>query len=159
MWFGCAMPYLNIKMRVTLISLSLVLLFSCAEETDTVKWYRMSADQGDAQAQFNLGLMYANGTGVTQDYKEAVKWCRMAAEQGHAKAQFLSTVMVVCNNFGLGMPQDSKEAYALLSVAKTNGDDSAEKNLDIMEKKMTKDQIADAMSLATEIQNRIKANR
>ena len=32
------------------------------------------AEQGDAEAQYNLGVMYDDGTGVLQDYKEAVKW-------------------------------------------------------------------------------------
>ncbi|WP_315496945.1 tetratricopeptide repeat protein, partial [Haemophilus parahaemolyticus] len=44
------------------------------------------AEQGDAAAQFNLGVMYGNGRGVKQDYFEAVKWYRQAAEQGQAKA-------------------------------------------------------------------------
>ena len=47
----------------------------------------MAAEQGHAQAQFNLGAMYATGEGVLQDDAEAVKWYRMAAEQGHAMAQ------------------------------------------------------------------------
>ena len=46
------------------------------------------ANQGDATAQYNLGLMYANGQGVTQSYTEAVKWYRLAADQGFAQAQF-----------------------------------------------------------------------
>ena len=45
------------------------------------------AEQGDADAQFNLGLMYRNGEGVQQDHKESAKWFRRAAEQGHAGAQ------------------------------------------------------------------------
>ncbi|HHF6253696.1 TPA: tetratricopeptide repeat protein, partial [Haemophilus influenzae] len=45
------------------------------------------AEQGDAQAQFNLGTMYADGRGVKQDDVEAVKWFRKAAEQGVANAQ------------------------------------------------------------------------
>ena len=46
------------------------------------------AEQGVADAQYNLGLMYYNGQGVRQDYAEAVKWYRQAAEQGNAKAQY-----------------------------------------------------------------------
>jgi len=42
------------------------------------------AYQGDASAQSNLGLMYATGQGVPQDYAEAVRWYRRAADQGHA---------------------------------------------------------------------------
>ena len=53
-----------------------------------LKEFRPLAAQGDASAQFGLGLMYWHGEGVTQDYIEAVKWYRLAAEQGYAKAQF-----------------------------------------------------------------------
>ena len=45
------------------------------------------AEQGDANVQFNLGVMYAEGQGVKQDDFEAVKWYRQAAEQGYANAQ------------------------------------------------------------------------
>ena len=37
-------------------------------DTEAVKWYRMAAEQGIASAQYNLGVMYANGQGVPQDY-------------------------------------------------------------------------------------------
>ena len=46
------------------------------------------AEQGNAIAQSNLGWMYSNGKGVTQDDKTAVKWYTLAAEQGDARAQF-----------------------------------------------------------------------
>ena len=42
---------------------------------------------GNANAQCNLGLMYHEGLGVAQDYKEAVKWWRLAAEQREEQAQ------------------------------------------------------------------------
>ena len=46
------------------------------------------AEQGDVNAQFNLGVIYEKGQGVKQDYFEAVNWYRKASEQGYAKAQF-----------------------------------------------------------------------
>ena len=46
------------------------------------------AEQGVADAQYNLGWMYYNGQGVRQDDAEAVKWYRQAAEQGDAEAQY-----------------------------------------------------------------------
>ena len=49
--------------------------------------YRPLVAQGDALAQFDLGVMYRDGQGVTQDYAEAVKWERLAAAQGLAGAQ------------------------------------------------------------------------
>ena len=54
---------------------------------EALKWYRLSAEQGDALAQFNLGWMYYEGQGVPQDNKEAVKWWRLSAEQRNERAQ------------------------------------------------------------------------
>ncbi len=47
----------------------------------------ISAEQGDARAQYNLGLMYVNGRGVPQDYEKAIDWFTKSAEQGFAGAQ------------------------------------------------------------------------
>lgn len=55
---------------------------------EAVKWYRRAAEQGYADAQYNLGVCYKNGTGTQKDEAEAVKWYRLAAEQGHADAQY-----------------------------------------------------------------------
>ena len=52
-----------------------------------MKWYRKAAEQGDADAQYNLGYSYSNGEGVEKDEEEAVKWYRKAAEQGYEKAK------------------------------------------------------------------------
>ena len=52
------------------------------------KWYRKAAEQGSAEAQNNLGLMFVLGRGVPQNDAEAVKWYCKAAEQGYAAAQF-----------------------------------------------------------------------
>jgi uncharacterized protein len=54
-------------------------------ETALKEW-RPLAEQGNADAQYNLGWMYSSGTGVPQDYTQAVEWYRKAAEQGHVKA-------------------------------------------------------------------------
>ena len=56
-----------------------------------IKWYRLSAEQGYADAQYNLGVSSIDGLGVTQDYQEdteAEKWMRLSAEQEHERAQF-----------------------------------------------------------------------
>ena len=50
---------------------------------ETLQW----AERGNASAQYNLGVMYAKGQGVRQDYAEAVRWYRRAAEQGDVQAQ------------------------------------------------------------------------
>ena len=51
--------------------------------------FQKRAEAGDAEAQQELGRMYASGNGVLQDYTEAVKWFHMAAEQGDEKSQYL----------------------------------------------------------------------
>ena len=49
---------------------------------EAVKWFRLAADQGNANAQFNLGLMYANGQGVPQNYVIAHMWYNLAGAGG-----------------------------------------------------------------------------
>ena len=55
--------------------------------------WRPLAEQGDAQAQYNLGTMYETGKGVPGDDTEAVKWYRLAAEKGYLEAQLRLGVM------------------------------------------------------------------
>lgn len=75
---------------------------------EAVKWLRMAADQGDAGAQNNLGVLYMEGDGVKQGYKEAAKLFRKAAEQGIASAQ---ANLGSCYAGGSGVPQSWGEAY------------------------------------------------
>jgi TPR repeat protein len=49
---------------------------------------RSKADQGNAQAQSNLGVLYFKGHGVLQDYAMARQWFEKAAAQGHVAAMF-----------------------------------------------------------------------
>ena len=77
------------------------------DSTEAVNWYRKAAEQGDADAQFNLGVCYEYGYGITQDSTEAVNWYRKAAEQGNADAQYnLGT----CYQEGIGVDQNNTKA-------------------------------------------------
>ena len=51
-----------------------------------LKYYRMAAEQGDAEGQWLMGRAYEGLYNVPCDYAEAVKWYRMAADQGFVKA-------------------------------------------------------------------------
>jgi TPR repeat protein len=53
-----------------------------------VYWYQKAAAQENTGAQYNLGVMYTNGKGVSKDAKQAVYWYKKAAEQGYAGAQY-----------------------------------------------------------------------
>lgn len=52
-----------------------------------LSWYRKAADQGQALAQYSLGVMYTNGQGVLPDHATAFSWYQKAAAQGNANAQ------------------------------------------------------------------------
>ena len=71
--------------------------------TTALKEWMPLAEDGDSISQYNLGLMYNNGWGVSQDHKEAMKWYTLAAEQGYAKAQYNFGFMY---HNGQGVPQD-----------------------------------------------------
>ena len=96
------------------------------DDREAVKWFRMAAEQGDANAQFNLGFMYATGTGVPQDNREAVKWYRLAAEQGLANAQDNLGFMYAT---GTGVPENNREAVKWFRMAAKQGDANAQDNL------------------------------
>jgi hypothetical protein len=109
------------------------------------------AEQGDAQAQFNLGLRYDRGRGVPQDDAEAAKWYREAAEQGDATAQVNLGAMYAK---GRGVPQDYVQAHMWfnLTAARFSEKDLREKAVaarDRVAAKMTPEKIAEAQALAT----------
>ena len=79
---------------------------------------RQSADQGDAQAQFNLGLMYDLGQGIPEDDAEAAAWYRKAADQGIAGAQYNLGLMY---RNGDGVPRDFTQAAAWYRKAADQG--------------------------------------
>jgi TPR repeat protein len=88
-----------------------------------------AAKQGDAAAQYNLGVLYYNGEGVPQDYETAVYWFRKATEQGNAFAQYnlgLSYYM------GHGVPQDYMAAIQLFQKAAEQGHARAQYDLGTM---------------------------
>ena len=65
------------------------------------------ASKGDAEAQYNLGVMYVKGEGVRQDYKKAIEWYEKAATKGDASAQYNLGVMYYN---GQVVKQDYKKA-------------------------------------------------
>src|SRR4029078_12164690 len=79
-------------------------------------------EQGIATAQFNLGMMYAKGQGVPQDYQAALKWYRRGAGQGNASAQ--NNLRVMCER-GRGARQDFILAHmwSNTAAATLNGDE------------------------------------
>jgi len=79
---------------------------------------QQAAEQGDAEAQYFLGVMYANGRGVAQDDRQAVAWWLKAAEQGYAIAQYLMGAMYT---EGRGVVKDDRQAVAWYRKAADQG--------------------------------------
>jgi TPR repeat protein len=93
---------------------------------EAIRWYRLAAEQGYAEAQASLALMYFSGSGVEEDHAEAVKWYRLAAEQGHTEAQrFLGTMYRI----GSGVEEDHAEAIKWYRLAADQGDIHAQGDL------------------------------
>jgi len=113
------------RLNISVVLIFMALLFPACSDSDLMRL----AKQGDARAQYNLALMYANGEGVPQDYKAAVKWYTLAAEQGLAQAQYNLAWMY---DHGEGVPEDDKAAVKWYSLAAEQGDTDAQYNLGSM---------------------------
>lgn len=93
--------------------------------------FSLLAEQGDAVAQNNLGIMYGSGRGVAKNEKLAALWYRKAAEQNDAQAQYNLGVMLAN---GDGIVKNDQEAYFWWLLAGSNGYEGAKINIGITEK-------------------------
>lgn len=149
--------------------------------------YKHLAEQGDAMAQNNLGLMYEAGHGVTQDFDLAIYWLAKAAKQGSSEAQYNIGRMVYFGNGvakdyvqafnlykkaaeqgdtlaqsaigmmyarGEGIAQDFIRAHMWTNLAAIKGDEYVADNRDKLAHKLTREQRAEAQTLARECQKR-----
>ena len=114
--------------RKSTFFLAAALLSVSATALDSNQIQRL-ANQGDAEAQFNLGWMYYQGEGVRQDYAKAFEWYKKVANQGDSNAQF---VLGLLYYKGEGVRQDyAKAAQWFLKVA-NQGDSDAQAMLGVM---------------------------
>ena len=85
--------------------------------------WRPLAEQGDAEAQFQLGWLYANGQGLRQNPTTAADWWERAAHAGHPDADL---AIAQAYQKGRGRNKDLKEAVHWMLVASRNGNDEAQ---------------------------------
>ena len=114
--------------------------------------WRDLANQGLAEAQYYMGLMYVKGNGVPENDKEAVKWYRLAAEQGDVDAQYTLGGMYA---FGQGVPEYDREAAKWYRLAAEQGDADAQKELEILQRKFAE---ASAEVLSANAREFLKVN-
>jgi hypothetical protein len=141
---------------VRLVELLLVILAAClwagchspdgaARSEKDLARLRAKSDQGNAQAQFELGKMYTTGDGVPRNDEEAVKWFQPAANLGHVEAQYYLGLMY---KDGRGTEKDFVEGYKWLNLAAAQGNANAEVRMDALGRLMSRDQIAEAQRAA-----------
>jgi TPR repeat protein len=116
-------------------------------DAEAVKWYRLAADQGNAEAQLSLARMYETGRGVPQSDTDAATWYRRAADQGEPWAQ---TNLGVKYARGQGVSQDYVTAYMWLVLSAAQGDRVAVQDMHAAAQYMTPAQIAEAQKRAAE---------
>ena len=122
------------------------------DHVEGMRWYRLAADQGHAEAQYDFGVKYSTGLSVLpQDDAEAMRWYRLAADQGEADAQYN---LGVSYGTGEGVPQDYVQAHMWFNLAasRMTGEDreSVVENRDRVAGLMNPTQIAEAQRLARE---------
>jgi len=84
---------------------------------------KVKAEDGDAEAQFQMGRLFAQGEDVNQNFPEAVRWHTLAAQQGHAGAQ---TMLGTMHFWGRGVKRDLQRAAQWLLLAAERGSSDAQ---------------------------------
>jgi len=123
------------------------------DAAEAVRALKPLAEQGHAEAQFNLGSLYYQGLGVHQDYREAVQWIYKAAEQGHVFAQTTLGSLYAEGVDGV-IEEDYPQALMWFIFSSAQGDLEALELRKKLASRMTQAQIAQAQRLAREFQPR-----
>jgi TPR repeat protein len=92
--------------------------YECGDYQTALTEWQPLAEEGRADGQFGMGLLYANGFGVPSDNDQALKWYQLAAENGHADAQYNLAVM---HANGWGVPISDENAFKWYSLAAEHG--------------------------------------
>ncbi len=104
------------------------------------------AEKGDAEAQFNLGLLYDRGREVPKDKSEALRWYRLAADKGFAPAQHSLGKLLAGG--GQGVASDKSQGYMWLVLSAGQGDEEAARQSEILSKQLTPAEVTNAKKLA-----------
>jgi len=99
-----------------------------------LSYFKMAAEQGNADAQFEVGQMMAQGLGTIQLFEEAMRWYQLSARQGHAKAQFNIAFLYA---YGQGVVQDILKAYEWYRISHLCAYPLAKKPMEYTAKKLT----------------------
>ncbi len=118
-----------IKLAILAMAISLSVGPSAAQIPDNLKQFATRAEQGDAKAQWMLGMMYYHGVGVPENYTEAAKWYRKATEQRDASAQSQLGRMYY---HGEGVPENYTEAEKWYRKTAEQGDAAGQSLMSVL---------------------------
>ncbi len=113
---------LSLKSRLSLVALIAAVPAMAADRAAEIERLKPVAEKGEAAAQYQLGLLYAEG----KDLPEAAHYYKLAAEQDHHEAQ-ARLALLTCN--GTGVPKNAEECVRLLKLAAEGGVTLAEVTL------------------------------
>lgn len=113
----------------------------------TLEGMRRLAEQGDALAEFGMGVRYHSGEDVPQDYAEAFRWFSLAAEQGNVPAQATVGAYYWA---GRGTPVDLVKAYFWSVLAETGGDEASKQRVALLASRLSRDQVLAAQQQAND---------
>jgi TPR repeat protein len=142
----------RLKNIIVLVCIPVLLINSApAAEVFNAVQVRKRAEQGDAEAQFQLGRALASGTGIGKDVSESIQWVRKAAESGLPTAQYSLGFML---ENGQLLQRNPAEAVVWYSRAADQGHTSAMSRLEAQDASVKK-LLSINSSLATEHKNRV----
>ena len=165
---------------------SLTFVQAQTSEISQIENLKILAEQGDAEAQYNLAYRYRF---VTQNHELALEWYLKAARQGHAKAQYhlgymylhgsgvaqdyekafawylkaaeqgntlAQSIVALMYNKGEGVPQDSFNAYVYANLATASGLKSAIEFRNSLEETLSQEEILKAQTLSNKMATQIE---
>jgi len=117
------------------------------DEEEGLRWWFLSANQGNGLTQYALAMRYQIGSGVEQNIVEAVKWYMKSADQGYNGAQFqLGEIFTG----GLGVKKNYVQAHYWFDMAEIHGNEEGREAKESLEKKMSQKQIVKSLELTLE---------
>lgn len=119
-----------------------------ADLTQAIDACKQQADAGNAQAQYELGVLYYEGKAVPQDLPQALSRFEQASLQGHAEAQYRLGLMFF---HGEAVPANNIQAYIVLKMAAVNGAEDALDSADEVSAQMSPQDLESATQVLGQI--------
>ena len=136
-----------------LLSQPLGYAYATTSIPDEIEVLQNNAKEGDAESQYDLGVIYYIGKIAPQNYSQAFALFTQSAEQGFYQAQHALGSMYEKGN---GVKQDYKQAWAWYSVAALSGRENIAMDLSSLEKKLSPTELKQAQEIAKQYHDKFQ---